>query len=120
VFALLTGYREAPLGAPVPDGLHYNPYFPGGGIAMAQSLYEDVVEYDDGTPATPSQYARDVVEFLNWVAEPELEQRKRMGLKAMILMGALLLPALYYKRLKFSVIKNRVVKFTKPRKWRKD
>jgi ubiquinol-cytochrome c reductase cytochrome c1 subunit len=120
VFALLTGYRQPPLGAPVPDGLHYNPYFPGGGIAMAQSLYEDVVEYDDGTPATPSQYARDVVEFLNWVAEPELEQRKRMGLKAMILMGALLLPALYYKRLKFSVIKNRVVKFTKPRKWRKD
>lgn len=115
VFALLTGYREAPEGYEVGEGLHYNPYFPGGGIAMAQALYEDVVEYDDGTPGSPAQYAKDVTEFLAWVAEPETEQRKRMGLKFMLVCGLLLVPALYYKRFKYSVIKNRVVKFVKPK-----
>ena len=48
---------------------------------MPQKLYEDVVEYDDGAPQTPSQYAKDLVEFLAWVAEPEAEERKRMGAK---------------------------------------
>jgi ubiquinol-cytochrome c reductase cytochrome c1 subunit len=28
--------------------LHYNKYFPGGAIAMARSLYDDLVEYEDG------------------------------------------------------------------------
>lgn len=28
--------------------MHYNPYFPGGWISMARSLYNEVVEYDDG------------------------------------------------------------------------
>jgi len=29
------------------------------------------VEYEDGTPATGSQLAKDVVHFLNWTASPE-------------------------------------------------
>lgn len=28
--------------------MNYNPYFPGGGIAMARVLYDGLVEYDDG------------------------------------------------------------------------
>ena len=39
VFALLTGYKDAPAGVNIRDGLHYNPYFPGGAIGMAQALY---------------------------------------------------------------------------------
>jgi ubiquinol-cytochrome c reductase cytochrome c1 subunit len=35
VFALLTGYREPPPGITLRQGLHYNPYFPGGAISMA-------------------------------------------------------------------------------------
>jgi ubiquinol-cytochrome c reductase cytochrome c1 subunit len=47
-------------------GLYYNPYFPGGAIAMPPPLNDDGVEYEDETPATISQQARDVVQFLNW------------------------------------------------------
>lgn len=39
----------------VREGLHYNPYFPGGAIAMPKMLNDGGVEYDDGTPATESQ-----------------------------------------------------------------
>lgn len=53
-------------------------YFPGGGIAMARVLYDGLVEYDDGTPATTSQMAKDVTAFLSWTAEPELDARKKM------------------------------------------
>lgn len=34
-----------------------------------------------GTPATMSQLAKDVCTFLRWAAEPEHDDRKRMGLK---------------------------------------
>ena len=30
------------------EGMAYNPYFPGGAIAMPQQLFPDGVEYDDG------------------------------------------------------------------------
>lgn len=39
----------------VREGLHYNPYFPGGAIAMPKMLTDGGVEYEDGTPATESQ-----------------------------------------------------------------
>ena len=37
------------------EGLHYNPYFPGGAIAMPKMLTDGGVEYEDGTPATETQ-----------------------------------------------------------------
>ncbi|CAI0456781.1 unnamed protein product [Linum tenue] len=55
VFALLTGYREPPAGISIREGLHYNPYFPGGAIAMPKMLNDGAVEYEDGTPATEAQ-----------------------------------------------------------------
>lgn len=42
----------------VREGLHYNPYFPGGAIAMPKMLSDGGVEYDDGTPATEAQQAK--------------------------------------------------------------
>lgn len=66
LFSLLTGYCEAPAGKEMMPGLYYNPYFPGGSIAMPPPLNDDGVEYEDGTPATISQQAKDVVQFLNW------------------------------------------------------
>uniref|UniRef100_A0AAZ3PXG4 Cytochrome c domain-containing protein n=1 Tax=Oncorhynchus tshawytscha TaxID=74940 RepID=A0AAZ3PXG4_ONCTS len=81
VFSLLTGYCEPPAGVEVREGLYYNPYFPGQAIGMAPPIYNEVLEFEDGTPATMSQVAKDVCTFLRWAAEPEHDQRKRMGLK---------------------------------------
>ena len=82
VQALLSGYDEVvPAEVEVPVGLDYNPFFKGRLIAMPAPLFEGSVEYTDGTDATVEQMARDVAEFLAWAAEPELEERKRLGFK---------------------------------------
>ena len=62
-----------------------------------------------GTPATTSQMAKDVVTFLNWAAEPEHDERKKAGLKAVILFSALTAISLYVKRFKWSLIKSRKI-----------
>lgn len=99
IFSLLTGYpEEPPAGAVVQDGLNFNPYFPGTGIAMARVLYDGLVDYEDGTPATTSQMAKDVTEFLNWSAEPEMDQRKKMGWKVMAIGGTLFAISVWVKR----------------------
>ena len=65
---------------------------------MARVLYDGLVEYEDGTPATTSQMAKDVVEFLNWSAEPEMDQRKKMGLATIVISSALLAVSIWVKR----------------------
>ncbi|KAK4553306.1 cytochrome c1 [Recurvomyces mirabilis] len=115
IFSLLTGYpEEPPAGAVVQAGLNFNPYFPGTGIAMARVLYDGLVEYDDGTSATTSQMAKDVVEFLNWSAEPEMDQRKRMGWKVMAVGGVLFALSVWVKRYKWSTVKTRRMLYDPP------
>ncbi|QRW03004.1 ubiquinol-cytochrome C reductase cytochrome C1 subunit [Ceratobasidium sp. AG-Ba] len=87
VYSLLNGYVDPPAGVEVREGLNYNPYFPGGAIAMARVLFDGLVEYDDGTPATTSQLAKDVVTFLS----------------------------LYAKRFKWTVVKNRKLLYNPPK-----
>jgi ubiquinol-cytochrome c reductase cytochrome c1 subunit len=65
-------------------GQNYNPYFPGGLIAMAPPLAADLVTFDDGTKSTVDQQARDVVAFMTWASEPKQTERKQFGLGAMI------------------------------------
>lgn len=84
IHALLSGYEEAPEGVEMRAGLYYNPYMAGGKIAMPVPLLEELVEYSDGTEATVEQMSMDVTHFLNWTAEPELEQRKRLGFMVLI------------------------------------
>ena len=84
VFSLLSGYQDAPADIKLMPGLYYNPYFEGGQMAMPPPLTEGQVTFSDGTPATVEQMAKDVVVFLQWAAEPEMEHRKSMGLKVMI------------------------------------
>jgi len=99
IFSLLTGYpEEPPAGAVVQAGLNFNPYFPGTGIGMARVLYDGLVEYDDGTDATTSQMAKDVTEFLNWAAEPEMDDRKRMGWKVVAVTSVLFGLSIWVKR----------------------
>ena len=79
------------------QGLHYNPYFPGGAIAMPKMLVDGGVEYVDGTPATESQMAKDVCTFLSWAAEPEHDERKLMGAKFMFVLSLVFFQAAYFK-----------------------
>lgn len=117
IFSLLTGYCEPPAGVPEPrEGLYYNPYFPGQSIGMTPPLYDEVIEYEDGTPCTMSQAAKDVSTFLAWAAEPEHDDRKRMGLKAMVVFSFMAGAMWYYKRHKWAVLKSRQVLRTTPRK----
>lgn len=106
VYSLLTGFQDMPAVVNAGPGQYYNPWFPGdlsqllkeeyrdeeghpragvevppgGLIAMAPPLRDGIVDYaDPNTPETVDQYAKDVVEFLSWAAEPKLEARKRLG-----------------------------------------
>ena len=88
--ALLTGYKEdPPAGVTLGDGMSYNVYYPGNQIAMAAPLEEDAVEYADGTKASIEQLATDVTTFLAWAAEPELEERKSLGIKVLLFLFVL-------------------------------
>jgi ubiquinol-cytochrome c reductase cytochrome c1 subunit len=84
LYALLTGYVDPPDDVELPDGMTFNTYFASQQIAMPQPLYEDGVEYADGTKASVDQMARDVSTFLTWTAEPYLEERKSMGFKVIL------------------------------------
>lgn len=84
---------------PLQAGSYYNPVFDGHVIAMAPPLSDELVSYQDGTPATRDQMARDVSEFLAWTADPKMELRKQMGLSVMIYLLILsLLLWLSYRR----------------------
>ena len=85
VYALLTGYGGTPpKDLHLAEGMHYNPFFPGEQIAMTPPLSEGIVTYNDGAQPSINQMAKDVVTFLSWAAEPELEERKRTGYKVLI------------------------------------
>jgi ubiquinol-cytochrome c reductase cytochrome c1 subunit len=82
VHALMTGYEDpAPAGVKVPDGGYYNKWFPGHVIHMPPPLSDGSVTYADGTRATVDQEARDVAEFLYFCSNPEMEQRKHLGIR---------------------------------------
>ena len=51
---------------------------------MAPPLSDGRVTYADGTRASVEQMARDVTTFLAYIAEPEMEQRKRLGVKVVL------------------------------------
>ncbi|EKS41188.1 cytochrome c1 [Afipia broomeae] len=100
--ALLQGYEEkAPAGFTLPEGSYYNKYFPGHSIKMPKPLSDGQVTFDDGSPATVQQYAKDIAAFLMWAAEPHLEARKRLGLQVMI----------------FLIVLSGLLYFTKKKVW---
>jgi ubiquinol-cytochrome c reductase cytochrome c1 subunit len=100
IYSLLSGFASPPAGLTAPPpGKYYNPYFPGdlgsfwkgsgpapkgGFISMPPPLAPNKVTFDDGTPSTVAQQAKDVAAFLAWAAEPKMEERKRFGFGAMI------------------------------------
>ena len=87
IYALLTSYRNPPPDIKLMPGMHYNLYFPGHQIAMPAPLAAGQVTFADGTQASVAQMSHDVTTFIAWAAEPELEARKRMGVKVLIFLG---------------------------------
>lgn len=113
IFALLTGYCEPPVGKEMMPGLHYNPYFSGSSIAMPPPLLDGAVEYPDGTPATVSQMAKDVAVFLEWTAEPSLDDRKKAGAKWILAISVAAVISGFYKRFRWAPLKTRKISYTK-------
>lgn len=84
VYALLTGYTNAPADMKLAQGMNYNRAFPGHQIAMVPPMQPGQIKYEDGTQGTVEQYARDVTSFLAWASDPNLEERKRMGVLVLL------------------------------------
>jgi cytochrome c1 len=101
IAAYINGYTEAPKGFVVPQGAHYNEYFPGHNTAMPPPLQDGQVTYDDGTPQTVQQYGKDVAAFLMWAAEPHLVARKRIGFQVIV----------------FLIVLSGLLYFTKKKVW---
>lgn len=111
VYSILTGYKAPPAGLQTTATQHYNPYFPGdltsfwhgkghvppgGFIGMPPPLKATggEVTFDDGTPNTREQEAKDVVAFLAWASEPKQVERKETGFAVIIYL--LILSGLLY------------------------
>ena len=114
IVALLTGYTEPPAGTTLLPGLHYNPYCPGGASAMAKQLTDGQVEYEDGTPATEMQMAKDVAAFLAWTAEPEHDDRKKWGMQWLVAIATGIVITGFYKRFRWSIYKTRKISYVVP------
>ena len=102
IYNLLMGYEEPPEGLEVGNGMYYNKWMDGNQIAMPAPILDGSVDYDDGTDTTAQQLSEDVVTFLKWAAEPELEERKNLGIKVIL----------------FFLILGTVVYLAKNRLWR--
>ena len=84
IYSVILGYEDPPEGIELDDGVYYNKYMYGNKIKMPPQLYEDLITYADGTPATPEQMAKDITTFLAWTAEPKLEQRHKFGFRVIL------------------------------------
>ena len=84
IFSLLQGYDEPPEGYQLDEGVYYNKYMDGNQIKMPNVLFDDLVEYADGTKATKEQMSKDISSFLTWVSEPSLETRHKLGFKVIL------------------------------------
>ncbi len=82
---------------------------------MARNIYDESVDYEDGTPASASQIAKDVAEYLHWASYPEMDERKVLGIKTMLVTSVLLGLSIYWKRFKWSYIKSRQIVFKPPK-----
>ncbi|MEM1430413.1 MAG: cytochrome c1 [Pseudomonadota bacterium] len=87
IASLLTGYtgsEKEEAGA-----LLYGNAASGTYLAMGPPLWGDDVIYEDGTPATIEQQAKDVAAFLMWAAEPKMMARQQTGFVAVVFLSVL-------------------------------
>ncbi|XP_011635675.1 cytochrome c1-2, heme protein, mitochondrial-like [Pogonomyrmex barbatus] len=111
LFSMLTGWMEPPAGVSLTEQQYFNIYFPGNVINMPQMLSDGAVEYDDGTPSTTSQMAKDLVEFLSWTSSQNLDERKRMFVKGTGIFIILLASLIYHMRFVWSHLRSRQIAY---------
>lgn len=98
IFNLLTGYAAVPGDLTLLPSHYFNTAYPGNQIAMPPPLKGSDVSYTDGTSATAPQEAADVAEFLAWAADPNLDTRHAVGLRAVLFLVFLTIVAIATKR----------------------
>jgi len=106
IYCVLTSFVEPPHGLKVDATQHYNPCVhgnlatqwtgdprkvPAGGVlAMPPPLRTNgQVTYDDGTPSTVQQNAKDVATFMEWASDPHAVERKQTGFVVLIYLALL-------------------------------
>jgi ubiquinol-cytochrome c reductase cytochrome c1 subunit len=84
LYSILSGYTTAPNHFQLYPGMYYNPYFTNSQISMPPPLSDGLITYDNNESPSIEQMSKDVVHFLHWAAEPEMESRKLIGIKVML------------------------------------
>ena len=108
IYSLLLGYEDPPEGISLDDGVYYNKYMAGNKIKMSNPLSDGLVTYSDGTVSTEEQMAKDVVSYLAWAAEPHLEDRHKIGLRAMIYLFIITILVYFSMKKLWSRIESKV------------
>ena len=108
IYSLLLGYEDPPEGISLDDGVYYNKYMAGNKIKMSNPLSEGLVTYSDGTASTEEQMAKDVVSYLAWAAEPHLEDRHKIGFRAMIYLFIITILVYFSMKKLWSRIESKV------------
>jgi len=111
IFSLLNGFMEPPAGVTLAEGMHYNPYFGGNAIGMAPPLYNEIIQYEDGTPATTSQLSADVIQFLAWSCDKHRDERKGLSLKGAAIIVTAISCFVIMKKADFAGLKTTMLRF---------
>lgn len=112
LFSLLTGYSdEIPPGLTLEATQYCNPFMEGGVISMPPPLNDGAVEYPDGTPATVTQMARDVTEFLQWSLARHYDRQKQVGMYMALFFGTGVLFWYWNKRYMTSHIYTQRIRY---------
>jgi ubiquinol-cytochrome c reductase cytochrome c1 subunit len=88
IVALLNGYTGEEK-EEAGSFFYENTAFPGGWIAMAPPVSDQLVEYADGHDNSQQNISEDVAAFLTWAAEPKMMARKQSGFVAVIFLSVL-------------------------------
>ena len=98
IYNILTGYSyKPPVGIDVPKGKYFNPYFDHMIIGMPRQLYDGLIDYEDGTPASTPQMSYDVTNFIAYMQRRVGGKRPdRVFRQSVILFGMISLAPLRY------------------------